>query len=292
VTITSSNGSVRLGANLVVKTYAEYPNFLENGGFENDTNGINESPWARFESTDPSYGHFQSTNDMYFGGGNVNVLEGKYVSYTTYSPGGGYSGIYQDILASPGQIFAADMWFYNASGDPIPGPSVNATNENYLEIQFRDANDTPIRQFTTSLPALTYNTPQNVWFQLQATNAGTYGYNPSTVNTRYLVAPANTTKVRFQLTMHDVANSVAAGSIYYDSARLMLKLPVTVQTSVQGGNLVLSWKSLGSTSYQVQYANSPTGPWQNLGAVVNGTGQTVTASDAMTGTRFYRVLTL
>jgi len=292
VTITSSNGSVRLGANLQVKAYAEYANFLENPGFESDTNGANESPWVRFESTDPSYGHFQSINDMYFGGGNVNVLEGKYVSFTTYSPGGGYSGIYQDIVASPGQTFAADLWFYNASGDPIPGPSVSATNENYLEIQFRDTNDTAIRQYTTSLPALTYNTPQNVWFQLQATNAGTFGYNPSPINTRYLVAPANTTKVRFQLTMHDLANSVAAGSIYYDSARLMLKLPVTVQTSVQGGNFVLSWKSLGSTSYQVQYADSPTGPWQNLGGVVSGTGQTVTASDAVTTKRFYRVLTL
>jgi hypothetical protein len=292
VTITSSNGAVRLGANLVVKSYADYPNFLENAGFESDTNGVNESPWARFESTDPSYGHFQSANDTYFGGGNVNVLEGKYVSYTTYSPGGGYSGIYQDVAASPGQIFSADMYFYNASGDPIPGPSVNATNENYLEIQFRDANDTPIRQYTTSLPALTYATPQNVWFQLQATNAGTYGYNPSTINTRYLVAPPNTTKVRFQLTMHDIANSVAAGSVYYDSARLMLKLPVTVQTSVQGGNIVLSWKSLGSTSYQVQYADSPLGPWQNLGSPVNGTGLTVTASDSLTTKRFYRVLTL
>jgi hypothetical protein len=292
VTITSSNGSVRLGANLIVKTYADYPNFLDNPGFENDTNGVNESPWVRFESSDPSYGHFQSTNDLYFGGGNVNVLEGKYVSFTTYSPGGGYSGIYQDIKASPGQTFAADVYFYNASGDPIPGPSVNATNDNYLEIQFRDANNNPIRQFTTSLPALTYNTPQNVWFQLQATNAGNYGYNPSTINTRYLVAPANTTTVRFQLTMHDVANSVAAGSIYYDSARLMLKLPVTVQSSVQGGNFVLSWKSLGSTSYQVQYADSLNGPWQNLGSPVSGTGQTVSKSDPLNPQRFYRVLTL
>ena len=72
----------------------------------------------------------------------------------------------------------------------------------------------------------------------------------------------------------------------------MLKLPVTALTSVQGGNIVLSWKSLGSTSYQVQYADSPTGPWQNLGAPVSGTGQTVTKSDPLASVRFYRVLTL
>jgi hypothetical protein len=291
VTITASGKSVSVGANLLVKSYAEYANMLENSSFDNDTNGVNETPWTRFELTDPSWGHFQSASDTYFNGGNVNVLDGKYVSYTTYN--GPYSGIFQDVAASPGQAFSADMYFYNASGDPIPGPSLNATNENYLEIQFRDVNSTVIRQYTTALSALTYATPQNVWFQLQATNAGGYGYNPPTSNAKYLVAPAGTTTVRFQLTMHDTAASGGNGSIYYDKARLMLKLPVNVTTSIQGGNIVLSWKSLGSTSYQVQYATSPNGPWLDLGSPVAGTGQTVTTSDALSnGSRVYRVLTL
>jgi hypothetical protein len=93
--------------------------------------------------------------------------------------------------------------------------------------------------------------------------------------------------------MHDIANSVGAGSIYYDSARLMLKLPVTVTAVQTGGNIVLSWTSLGSTDYQVQYQDSLNGPWQNLGGVVNGTGQVVSKSDPVSGAkRYYRVLTL
>lgn len=293
VTITAGTGQARAGATLLVKSYAEYANFLENPGFENDPTGVNESPWNRFEVTTPgTFGRFANTNDSYYGGGNVNVREGNWVSYTTYN--GAYSGIYQDVAASPGQIFAADMWFYNATGDPIPGPDLGAANENYLEVQFRaGADPTPIRQYLSTITNLDYTAPRDVWFQLQATNAGAYGFNPATNNTRYLVAPPGTTSVRFQLTMHDVANSIGSGSIYYDSARLMLKLPVTLNVSRAGGNTVLSWKSLGSTDYQVQYKDTVDGAWQNLGGVVNGTGQVVSKSDsAPTTGRFYRVLTL
>jgi hypothetical protein len=291
VTITASTGQARAGATLLVKSYADYANFLENPGFENDTNGVDETPWHRFEATDPgTFGHLQNTNDLNYGGQNVNVYEGTWVSYTTYN--GAYSGIYQDVVASPGQIFAADMWFYNASGDPIPGPELSATNENYLEIQFRAGAD-PIRQYISTISRLDYTAPRDVWFQLQATNAGAYGYDPATDNARYLVAPPGTTSVRFQVTMHDVANSAGAGSIYYDSARLMLKLPVTVNVSRTGGDTVLSWKSLGSTAYQVQYKDTLEGAWQNLGGVVNGTGLVVSKSDSTPNTqRFYRVLTL
>ena len=297
VTITpSGKPGLTTGATLLVKTYADYPNFLENPGFENDPAGVNESPWHRFEVTDPgSFGKLQSSSDTYYNGGNVNVYAGTYVSFTSYN--GVYSGIYQDVTAAPGQIFTADMWFYNANGDPIPGPSSSplpATNENYLEVQFRAGdNPTPIRQYITSITNLAYTTPRDVWFQLQATNAGTYGYDPATENAKYLVAPPGTTTVRFQLTMHDIANSVGdGGSIYYDSARLMLKLPVTVSAAQVGSDIVLSWKSLGSTYYQVQYKDTIDGPWQNLGAQVPGTGLVITKSDPISAKRFYRVLTL
>jgi len=293
VTITATAGQARTGATLLVKSYAEYANFLENPGFENDPTGVDETPWHRFEVTAPgTFGRFQTTNDFYFYGGNVNVHEGNWVSYTTFN--GPYSGIYQDVVASAGQIFTADMWFYNATGDPIPGPELLATNENYLEVQFRaGADPTPIRQYISTITNLAYAAPRDVWFQLQATNAGAYGFDPSTNNARYLVAPPGTTSVRFQLTMHDLANSIANGSVYYDSARLMLKLPATVNAARVGSDVVLSWKSLGSTEYQVQYKDTVDGAWQNLGGVVSGTGLVVSKSDpASSPKRFYRVLTL
>jgi hypothetical protein len=85
---------------------------------------------------------------------------------------------------------------------------------------------------------------------------------------------------------------VGAGSLYYDSAKLMLKIPATLGASMTGTDAVLSWKSQGATSYQVQYKDTLDGAWQNL-EVVPGTGSVVTKSYPATGSqRFYRVLTL
>jgi hypothetical protein len=285
VTISTGTGSADAGATLLVKTYAEYANFLENPGFDNDPTGANESPWLRFATSDPSFGSFQTTNDVYFGGGNVNVHAGTHVSYTTFS--GEWSGIYQDVAASPGQIFAADMWFYNASGDPLPGPP--AVNESFLEVQFRSGG-TVLQQYITSF--MDHTTPQDVWFNLQATNAGGFGTMPPTANARYLVAPPGTTTVRFQVTLHDIANSVGFGSLYYDSARLMLKIPVTLTATLSGDNVNLSWKTQGATSYQVQYKTDVNAPWTDL-EVVAGNGTVVTRSYPVSGeARVYRVLTL
>jgi hypothetical protein len=285
VTISTGTGSADAGATLLVKTYAEHSNFLENPGFDNDPTGADESPWVRFPTSDPSFGAFQTTNDVYFGGGNVNVHAGTHVSYTTFS--GEWSGIYQDVAASPGQIFAADMWFYNASGDPLPGPP--AVNESFLEVQFRSGG-TVLQQYIT--PFMDHTTPQDVWFNLQATNAGGFGTMPPTANARYLVAPPGTTTVRFQVTLHDIANSVGMGSLYYDSARLMLKIPVTLTPTLSGDNVNLSWKTQGATSYQVQYKTDVNAPWTDL-EVVAGNGTVVTRSYPVSGeARVYRVLTL
>jgi hypothetical protein len=285
--ISTGSGSGAAGANLNVKTYADFSNVLENPGFEADPSGATAPNWSRFESQEPSWGKLQSASDTYFLGGNVNVHSGTFVSYTTFHAP--YSGIFQDVSAQPGQVFTADMWFYNASGDPLPGPSYSATNESYLEVQFR-AGDAVLQQYITTL--MDYNTPQNVWMNLQATNAGTYGSMPPTANARYLVAPPGTTTVRFQITMHDIASSSGNGSLYYDSAKLMLKLPVTLTATRSGNNVELSWKSQGATDYQVQYKDQLSSEWQNLGGVVNGTGMVVSKTDSSGGPgRFYRVLT-
>ena len=290
VTLSTGSGSANAGATLTVKSYADYSNFLENPGFENDPTGASDSPWIRFQSTSPSFGRLQSTNDTYFGGGNVNVYAGQYVSFTTFNAE--YSGIYQDVPASPGQTFAADMWFYNASGDPLPGPSTSSTNESFIEIQFRASPDgTPIQQYIS--PFMTYANPQDVWFNLQATNAGGYGTMPPTQNAKYLIAPPGTTLVRFQVTLHNIANSIGLGSLYYDSASLMLKIPASLSATTSSGNINLSWKSQGATSYQVQYKDDlNAATWTNL-EVVPGTGLVITKSYPTAGTqRLYRVLTL
>jgi hypothetical protein len=277
------SGTVTTGATLLVRTYADYANFLENPGFENDPLGLNESPWSRFASApfDPSLGRFVTTNDIYLGGGNVNVLEGIFSSYTSFD--GSFAGIYQDVSVSPGQIFAADMSFYNSTGDPLTG-----NNQSYLEVQFRTAGGAVLQQYISTF--LDPNTPQNVWLAYAATNGGTFGSSTPT-NGKYMVAPPTSASVRFQVTMHDIGGSF--GSLYYDSAHLMLKIPATLTVSRSGANVNISWKSQGATSYLVQYKNNPTDATWNDIETVPGTGVTITRSYLVGGTpRFFRVLTL
>jgi hypothetical protein len=279
------SGTASTGASLLVKTYADFANFLENPSFDNDPAGVDETPWIRFPSSDPTLGKFVTTNDTYFGGGNVSVLEGNFASFTSF--GGPFSGIYQDVAVSAGQIFAGDISFYNASGDPLPGPP--ATNQSYLEVQFRAGNAVLQQYISTFLD--TNNTPQNVWLTYPSTNGGTFG-TTTPVNGKYMIAPPGTTSVRFQVTMHDIANSQGFGSLYYDAAHLMLKIPVTVVATNSGGNLNLSWKTQGATSYQVQSKTNLTdSAWSNV-EIVPGTGTSVLKSYPRTGQQYYRVLTL
>jgi len=290
ITTIPGGASADVSANLNVKTPADYSNFLENPGFEN----VDETPWVRFESTDPSFGQFADSSATYpLSADNVTIYEGNYVSFTI--PSGTYSGIYQDVAAEPGQIFKAEMSFWNPSQFPIPGPSpYGSTNECYLEVLFWDGTPyvtafEPIQQYVTDF--MDYNTPQDVWFTLQATNAGSYGYNPPSADAEYLVAPEGTVLVRFQLTIHDIANSVGNGSLYYDSAKLMLKIPVDLTITAQGSDVKLSWKTQGDTSYQVQYKDDIAGDWTN-GEVVAGDGSVITRTYSNVGQRYYRVLTL
>lgn len=276
-------------AKLSVKTPADFANLLENPGFENGK--ADESPWFRYESTSPTFGAVQDATDTYFGGGNVNIYQGSYVSFT--SPSGTWSGIYQDAPVAPGQIFKGDMWFYNASGDPIPGPPL-ATNECYLEIQFRNAGDQVINQYVSTIFSSTL--PANTWVNLAATNGGDYTQvgAPKPANGTYLVAPAGAAKARFQFTIRDLGGSFGAGSVYYDNASLMLKVPVTITMTPSGSSYNLSWTSQGGTSYQVVYKDNLSDlTWTPIGAPVAGTGGAVSAPVPAPGTqRFYAVLTL
>ena len=127
---------------------------------------------------------------------------------------------------------------------------------------------------------------------LQVTNGVPAGYSStSTTNAAYLVAPAGTDHVRYQVTLH--AEGVGNGSVYVDVMRLMKKIPVTVTASISGGNINLSWLSQGATSYQVVYKdNIADASWTTIGGLIAGDGGVKTASLLASPTkRFYSVLT-
>ena len=135
VTVSNAAGSLDASATLKVQTPVEAANALDNPGFEA---GV-YSPWIQFNG-----GGLKTTNDFYAFDPNfpVRVYEGNYVSQVT--DGGEYNGAFQDVPASPGQVFTADGWFYVPSQEGIFGETTA-----WLEVQFR-AGGTPLALYKST----------------------------------------------------------------------------------------------------------------------------------------------
>ena len=238
-------------ASLSVLTPAQFANSLDNPSFELNVTApaIVPAPWYNFSGS-----ALQNTNNLYaFNPGSyVQTVEGTNV-VQVYNAGQ-YNGIYQDVPAVPGQIFTGDCWLWQSSLDPLLAP----TNEAYLEVQFwASGGGAPIAIYHSNLIT---NSPAmlDTWLFLEATNGVPAGYaSTSTSNAKYLVAPAGTGRVRTQITLHTVGSG--GGSVYVDVMRLMNKIPVTLTSTLDSGNINISWLSQGATSYQVVYKdNLPT----------------------------------
>jgi hypothetical protein len=273
VDVTDNNGTLTASATLTVKTAAEAANALDNPGFEA---GV-YTPWATFN------GGGLHTNGEFYSGITVAAHDGNWVS--AVENGGEYDGAYQDVPASPGQIFTADAWFFEPSTFPL-----TEGNQTWLEVQFRNGG-TPLALYKSAVigtndPAR----PIDTWYNLQATNGYAGDFTTPIPNAYYLVAPANTTVVRYQVTMHVQGGS---GGILYDTMSLLKKLPVTITPTFGSGNITLSWLSQGGTSYQVVFKDNLTDPdWTPVGSLVVGDGAIKSASFAASGgKRFYSVLT-
>ncbi|NOS72531.1 MAG: immunoglobulin domain-containing protein [Verrucomicrobia bacterium] len=273
VDVTDSAGTLTASANLTVKTCDEAANALDNPGFETGT----YSPWATFNG-----GGLKTNGDFWAG---ITIANYEGIIGSVVENGGEYDGAYQDVPASPGQIFSADGWFFESSTYQL-----TEANQVWLEVQFRNGG-TPIALYKSAIigtndPAR----PLDAWYNLQATNGFAGDFVTPIPNATYLVAPANTTVVRYQVTMHVVGGS---GGILYDNMHLLKKLPVTVTAAKSSGNITLSWPSQCSTSYKVAYKdNLNDSSWTETGSVISGDGGTKSASFPTTDAkRFYTVLT-
>ena len=280
VKVTDAAGSMTTPpARLRVLTPAQVANALDNPSFEQDylTFGVVPDPWINFSGSSLlSGGEFPWATAV----DGTNVV-------TVYNAAE-WNGIYQDVPAVPGDIFTGNCSLYQSSFDPLTAPVVN---EAFIEVQFRHGNDNPIAIYNslhvTNSPAL-----QDAWLSLRATNGVAAGYSAiSTTDAAYLVAPAGTDHVRYQITLHALGGG--SGSVFVDAMQLMRKIPVTVSGKIVGGSLQLSWLSQGATDYQVVYKDNLGDPtWTPVGGVVAGDGTAKSASFA-TGAakRFYSVLT-
>jgi hypothetical protein len=274
-TVTDTAGSLDAQpAKLRVLTAAQFANALDNPSFEFDVvdPAIIPDPWVTFSGS-----ALQNTNDTYAftPGANVKTIEGTNAAQVYNA--GEYNGFYQDVPATPGQIFTGDGWFYQSSLDPLLAP----TDVAFIEVQFRHGNDNPIAIYqsfgVTNAPELL-----DTWLFLRATNGVAAGYaQTSTTNSYYLTAPAGTDHVRYQVTLHYVGGG--PGSVYVDSMSLMKKIPVVVSVSKVGANINLSFLTQGATSYQVVYKDNLTdSSWTPVGSLISGDGSTMSAQFPVT----------
>jgi hypothetical protein len=273
VSVTDNAGSLAANVTLTVKTAAEAANALDNPSFETGS----YPPWLTFN------GGGLHQNGDFWDGTTVSNYDGNWGS--AVDNGGDYDGIYQDVPASPGQIFTADAWFFEPSTFPVSDAC-----QVWLEVQFRNGG-TPLALYKslvigTNNPSL----PLDTWFNLNATNGYAGDFVTKIPDAYYLVAPPNTTLVRYQVTMHVQGGS---GGVLYDYMRLMKKFPVTITPSEGGGNITLSWLTQGATSYQVVYRdNINDTTWTPIGGLVSGDGSVTSVSFPIgSGKRFYSVLT-
>ncbi len=284
VTVTDTAGSLTTTpVRLRVLTAAQFANYLDNPSFEDYDSatayGLVPSPWFNFTGS-----ALLTVGDLFI---YTNAYDGSNV-VQVYN-GGEYSGIYQDVPAVPGQIFTGDCWLWQSSLDPL---SSSPIHEAFLEVQFWSvAGATPIAMHQSYL--VNSNTPYlDTWLHLEATNGVAAGYaQTSTSNGKYLVAPAGTSRVRFQITSHAVGGG--AGSVFVDAMQLLKKTPVTVTTTVTGGSITLAWPTELTSTYQVVYKNNLSDlTWTPVNSPVVGDGTVKSANFTTTSSqRFYSVLT-
>ncbi|MFO1476758.1 MAG: glycoside hydrolase family 16 protein [Verrucomicrobiota bacterium] len=208
------NSTFRFAAGVVSSVFlcaaAGAGNLLTNPGFEMDPTGHSKTllAWSM-------YG-----NNPYNESGAVAHSGTNYFKvYQGFTGNVNYTGIYQDNASGPGAIYAADAWAYTASGDALAGGNVA-----WIEVTFRDATGNMLalyRSAAISGSAISSGAfPKNTWVQLYVTNQ----YNTSNYQligtVTNLVAPAQTSYVRYQVVLQgDAANS--GGSIYFDDLNLV-----------------------------------------------------------------------
>ena len=272
VIISDNNGSLTSGAaTLSVLTPDQAANALGNPGFEAGS----FSSWATFNGN-----AIHTTNDNYYLTATpIDVYDGTYVAQTYNA--GEYNGFFQDVAAAPGSVWTADGWGLTSSVDQIAGASTC-----WIEVAFRNSTGGIIAISKSAV--IDTNTTPSIWIYLPVTNQVSLTDNSVIGTSKYLVAPAGTVAVRYQITYH----ALSGGSVLFDDLRLVQKIPVTIAPSVSGGNMRITFPTRGLATYAVFYKNNLTDAnWTTL-TTVTGDGSVKTVTDpANTAHRFYQVIT-
>lgn len=249
-------------------------NLLANPGFESASLGN----WTNYGNSINNIS-VKSIADLPVHDG-TNVLK----VYGQFNGALNYSGVYQDIPASVGQMFNANGWMLTPGTDQIAG-----ANAAWIEITFRDAATNLLALYRSA--TVTASTPTNLWLNFPVTNqfnSSTFALIGPATN---LVAPASTSFVRCQIVFQQPAN--AAGAVLFDDVKLSngtVAIPVRVAAARAGMNLNLAFATFLNLPYQVNWKNSLTGPAWSVLTNLAGTGTTQTVTvNLQSAAQFYSV---
>jgi hypothetical protein len=262
---------------------------LLNPGFE--TGSLD--PWIGYAAggANNAGGYVESTSSTYYNGGNPggdNVLthSGEYVAkvFGDFTGGQNYNGFYQDVATVSGSVWSASGWALSHPQDLMVGD-----NTTWIEVSFRDAGEAILSLYRSPILTAASVTPGS-WMNLEVTKE----LNPATravigsVDT--MTAPAGTAKVRYQVTFRQT--SYDNGAMYFDDLSLARQiLPTSLSTSIEGGNIQISFPTQNGVSYEVAYKTGLTNEtWLPIETLV-GDGSTNTVSYALgTSNSFYTVV--
>jgi beta-glucanase (GH16 family) len=252
-------------------------NALTNPGFESG----NLANWTTF----PAGGNTLLENIR-----DVPVHDGTNVFkvFGQFSGSDNKSGIYQNVAATPGQSYTANGWALTPAGDRIAG-----ANTAWIEVSFRDASSNVLTLYRTAL--INTNTPSGAWLNLAVTNQ----LNPATSavigSVTNLVAPANTSFVRYQPVFRQPAT--AAGAVLFDDLKLapagISEWGVHVSPALTGKNLNLTFATYLDLPYLVEWKADLAAPDWLVLTNLSGDGElTSVFTDLQSTSRFYRVVRL
>jgi beta-glucanase (GH16 family) len=199
-----------------------------------------------------------------------------------------YSGVYQDSAVSPGQRLAGEGWALTPSGDVIAGD-----NSAWLEVSFRDNANNILRLYRSA--PISSNSPAGAWLKLAITNELNPANYTGVGTVTNLVAPANSSVVRFQVVFRQPAT--ATGAVLFDDLKLAAaeaaERPVRTSAILDGNQLNLVFETFLSLPYQVRWKTNLSENGWTLLTNIAGTGSVKTVAVALEPTdRFFQVLRL
>lgn len=252
-------------------------NLLTNPGFESG----NLAGWTAYGSGGNTFVAPTNSLPAHTGGDVFKV-------YGQFTGGANYSGVYQDVLVTPGANYMADGWALTPNGDNLAGGNLA-----WLEVTFRNDADTLLSLYRSE--ALDASTTPGLWQHLLVTNQ----FDPATYArvgaVSDLVAPPGATKARCQIVFQQPLT--AAGAALFDDLNLATpdssEATVAIQAAQSGPNLTLSFPTLFGLNYAVRFKRDlGDDTWLTL-TNVPGDGSVKAVADLLGDERrFYRVVPL